>query len=76
MKNIIFWDVTPCSPVDVYGCFGVKQSIHLQDSGEAKQAQWFQLTKSWAYSLFSHTAYFQLSTHIGIKPTQRFMIFL
>jgi hypothetical protein len=39
MKNIIFWDVTPCSLMDVYGCFGGKQIIHLQGSGEAKQAQ-------------------------------------
>jgi hypothetical protein len=30
MKNAIFWDITPCSPVKSSRCFGGKCCLHLQ----------------------------------------------
>jgi hypothetical protein len=30
VKRIIFWDVMPCIPVDVHGCFGGMYCLHLQ----------------------------------------------
>jgi hypothetical protein len=30
MKNIIFWDITPCSPLSVNRCFGGTYRLHLQ----------------------------------------------
>jgi hypothetical protein len=29
----IFWNVTPCSPVDIYGCFGGVCCLCIQDHG-------------------------------------------
>jgi hypothetical protein len=31
MKNTVFWDVTPCSPVEVHQRFGGIYCLHLQD---------------------------------------------
>jgi hypothetical protein len=30
MKNSIFWDITPCSPLEVNRSLGVTHSLHLQ----------------------------------------------
>jgi hypothetical protein len=30
MKTIIFWDITPCSPLSVNGRFGRTYRLHLQ----------------------------------------------
>jgi hypothetical protein len=30
MKSVIFWDITPCSPLNVNRCFGGTYDLHLQ----------------------------------------------
>jgi hypothetical protein len=59
MQDIIFWDVTQCSLVEIYRRFGEMHCLHLQSEFLKKQAS-SKLTSSSCSLLSAGSAHFSL----------------
>jgi hypothetical protein len=53
VESIIFWNVTPCSPVEVHGLFTATYCLHLQGRRVSNKQKRKQKTKLVAYLSFS-----------------------